>query len=67
MVLNSRQLGMRIMSVGSSEADNHQNKRRDEMKEKKKRKRREKERPELRKKLDNIQPGIKGGRHLGRE
>lgn len=33
MVLNSRQLGMRIMSVGSSEADNHQNKRRDEMKE----------------------------------
>lgn len=26
---------MRIMSVGSSEADNHQNKRRDEMKEKK--------------------------------
>ena len=56
---------MRIMSVGSSEADNHQNKRRDEMKEKKER--REKERPELRKKLDNIQPGVKGGRHLRRE
>lgn len=56
------------MSVGSSEADNHQNKRRDEMKgEKKKRKGREKERPELRKKLDNIQPGVKRGRHLRRE